>query len=422
VDEAPHTDQPLIPVWRAEVRRFLAGHLRPRNESSRPSPVALFAGRSQEQEREALTPAREWQRVKFEAGYGAIGLPAERGGRGLGPIYQRVFDEEERAFEAPERPMVLRISVYLVAATLAEYGTPQQRARFLTPLLSGDIIACQLFSEPEAGSDLAGVRTRAARVGTPVAGGPAGWRVTGQKIWTSGAQFADYGELIARTNPDVPKHKGLTAFLLPLRGPGVHGVDIRPIREMAGGTEFNEVFLDGAEVPDELRLGDEGQGWPVALTTLSIERNLSATSDRPGATAARLVEAARRLGDDLEESAREPIVQAYLAERAREYFGAWLDAKYPSGGVPGPDGAVAKLMWLSQLRHTTEAVNRMYAGSLIADDGTEGSEWAAHVLGAPGFRIAGGTEEILHNIIAERALGLPPEPRPESARSRGAAS
>ena len=406
VDEAI---RPLVSLtaWGQEVREFLADHFPLRDRSAGRSTVRLFSGRSEDEEREVLERARAWQRVKYDAGYGALSLPTDLGGGGLDPVYTRVFEEHERDFAVPERPTVLRISVHLVAAAVAEFGTVEQRSRLLVPMLRGDLLACQLFSEPDAGSDLAGLRTRADQD----RGGPEPrWRVSGQKIWTSGAQFADYGELLARTDPKAPKHKGLTAFLLPLRGPESSGVDIRPIREMAGGAEFNEVFLDDAPIPDSLRLGEPGKGWAVALSTLAIERSLSATSDRPGATAARLIEAARALGDELDESAREPVASAYLAQRSREDYGAWLDALHPSGGIPGPDGAVAKLMWLRQLRHTTEAVNRMYAGSLVADDGTGAFEWAAHVLGAPGFRIAGGTEEILRNIIAERALGLPGEP------------
>jgi alkylation response protein AidB-like acyl-CoA dehydrogenase len=417
--EGSATHAVSVQAWRSEVRDFLADHLPMRDRSAERSSVGLFSGHSEEEEREALELARAWQRVKYDSGYGALSLPVGLGGRGLDPIYARIFDELERDFAAPRRPMLLRISVHLVAATVAEYGTPEQRAHFLVPLLRGDILACQLFSEPDAGSDLAGLRTRAERHG----GGPeAGWQVSGQKIWTSGAQFADYGELLARTDPEAPRHKGLTVFLLPLRGGEVRGVEIRPIREMAGGAEFNEVFLDAAQAPDSLRLGEVGQGWHVALRTLSIERNLSATSDRPGATAARLVEAAHELGNTLDESARESIAAVYLQERTREYYGAFLDALHPSGGIPSPEGAVAKLIWLRQLWHTTEAVNRMYAGSLVADDGTGAFEWAAHVLGAPGFRIAGGTEEILRNIIAERALGLPGEPSAPAAADRGRAA
>lgn len=392
--------------WRDQARAWLRTQAPPRTdpvqEAVRPGDVAVFDNLSFEEEAEQLAAAARWQRAKLAAGYGAITWSREYGGAGLTAAHEEAFGREEAQVATPRKNELFSVTVELVAPTVAEFGTPAQRS-LIGRLLAADLLVCQLFSEPGAGSDLVAVALRAERQ-------DGSWILNGQKVWTSGARHAALGELIARTDPASSRHRGLTAFLVPMDAPGVQ---IRPIRQMSGGQSFNEVFFTDVAVPDEARLGEVGQGWQVALTTLSFERASSgAGAQPPGGSFGQVAATARRLGRQ-----RDPLVRQALADL---YVGAEVQRRYAekaaaaaAAGAPGESGSVLKLMWSANLMRTSEVVSDLLGAALVADTGTPGTyAWSEHLLGAPGYRIAGGTEEIQRNIVAERILGLPREPRP----------
>ena len=295
------------------------------------------------------------------------------------------------------------MSVLLIAPTVDALGTPEQRQRFLPRLLCMDEMACQLFSEPTAGSDLAAIQTKAVIDGDS-------WEITGQKVWTSGARFAHWGLAIARSEPNTARHHGLTAFLVPLDAPGV---TIRPIRQITGGSSFNEVFLDGVRIPDSLRLGEVGQGWAVAMTVLAFERDHSiGASHAVGGQFEDVLAAARHFGQTRDPAIREALADLYIHTRIEEYTNHRAAIRAKAGERPGAEGSITKLLWTQNMSRVSALVAKVIGPRLIADTGEWGTyAWTAHVLGAPGYRIAGGTDEIQRNILGERVLGLPRYPR-----------
>jgi alkylation response protein AidB-like acyl-CoA dehydrogenase len=336
---------------------------------------------------------RDFQRRLADGGWAAVHWPREYGGRGASLTESAIFFEELGRSGAPLPANVL--GLLLAGPTIMTWGSAAQRDRYLSPILTADEIWCQGFSEPDAGSDLASLKTRAVRDGED-------WLVTGQKVWTSGAQYSKWCMLVARTDQDAPKHKGLTYFLMDMEQPGVQ---IRPLRQITGEPEFNELFLDSARVPHENILGGEGNGWKVALTTLMNERaglgfflqvRLRQLLDRVIAEAdgAGLLEdpvVADRLG---ELHLRTEIV------RLTAYRGLTAIEKY---GQPGPEGSLTKWMWSDTNQRLTQlAVDLLGPRALRAED-----PWAYELLRARGNSIEGGTTEVLKNIVAERVLGLP---------------
>lgn len=367
--------------------------------------VSLFRNMTFEEERGHIDEYRDWQRVKTDAGYGSVDWPIEYGGGGLSPEHASALRRLEREYVTPSMHEAVGITMNLIAPTILTCGTDEQRSRYLAPMRRLDEMWCQLFSEPEAGSDLAGLRTRAVRDGDD-------WILEGQKVWTSGAQYADFGYCLARTDPDAPRHAGMTAFIFPMDAPGV---EVRPLRQMSGGSSFNEVFLQGVRVPDSQRLGDVGGGWKVAITTLGFER---VAASGGGGAGAGFMERLRMLIDHLEVGA-DPLVRQRMAEVfTHERIRSWTLQRSSAnaeanGGIPGPEGSLGKLMWTENNRRMTELVSLLLGPALVADNGEWGTyAWADFVLGAPGYRIAGGTDEVQRNIIGERVLGLPREPRP----------
>jgi alkylation response protein AidB-like acyl-CoA dehydrogenase len=363
--------------------------------------VAVFENWTEAEEREHTAAISAWERQRFDAGWGALSWPAEYGGRGLPKHYEQIFAEEEAAYDVPRRNELFAVTQQLIAPTIAMWGTDEQKQRYLRAMLRTDILACQLFSEPGAGSDLAAVQTRAVRDG-------ADWLLTGQKVWTSGALVAQFGEAICRTDPQAGKHAGLTAFLVPLDAPGV---TIRPIRQMSGGATFNEVFLDEVRISDTQRLGPEGQGWRVALSTLAAER---LDSGGLGAeTIDRVLGLARNLGRPLDALEIDRVADIYVRSMIGRITGLRVRASVATGADPGPEASVGKLYATETMRRTSETVAHLLGPRLAADTGEWGTYcWGEHVLGAPGYRIAGGSDEIQRNIIAERVLGMPREPQP----------
>lgn len=396
------TTPPDMDTFVRQAREWLATVARPRTERTwgeGSDSVAVFENWTAEQERVETDRIRAYEQAKFEAGWGALNWPAEYGGRGLPMAYVLAFRREEATFDVPRRTEMFSVTQQLVAPTIAQWGTPKQRERYVRALLRTDLIACQLFSETEAGSDLAAVRTRA------VQGEDGRWTIDGHKIWTSGARVADLGVAVCRTDPDVAKHAGLTVFLVPMDAPGV---TVRPIRQMTGGSSFNEVYLDGVVLGDEYRLGPVGQGWKVALTVLAAERldagNLGL------ANADQAVELARNLGRPLDAVERDRVADLITRSYVQRITGMRVAEAIVAGQEPGPEASVGKLLATDTMSTTSEVVRLLLGPELTVDSGRWGTwAWTEHVLGAPGYRIAGGTDEIQHNILAERVLGLPKE-------------
>lgn len=363
--------------------------------------VSIFHRLSFQEEQQLLEQAMTWQQVKCDAGFGAITWPVEFGGAGLSGEHERAYRAVEGEFTTPASHETFSVTTNLVAPTVRLFGTDQQRQRFLRPFVRAEMLCCQLFSEPAAGSDLAGLGTQAIRDG-------ADWVVNGQKVWSSGAQFSKWGELIARTDPELPKHAGMTAFLVPMDSAGV---EVRPIKQMSGGSSFNEVFLTDVRLPDALRLGEVGQGWRVALTTLGFERG--GTGGREvGGSWERLLGLARWLGRTQEPLVRQWLATVYIHQRLQTMNRTRAQMRAQSSGPPGPEGSIGKLLWVQGMTEIGNVAAALLGPRMAADSGEWGTYvWSDHLLGAPGYRIAGGSDEIQRNIIGDRVLGLPGEPR-----------
>ncbi len=364
--------------------------------------VGLLEEKTPEQERAELAAAKAWRAKVFDAGFGWITGPAEYGGRELPSSYERVYQSLESRFVTPS-PSPFGIGLGMVAPTILAHATPGVREMYLRAMHRGDIVGCQLFSEPVAGSDLAGLQTRAVRDGDE-------WVVNGQKVWTSGAQFSDIGEIICRTDPDAPKHKGLTGFVVNMHAPGV---EVRPLRQMTGGASFNEVFFTDVRIPDTHRLGDVNEGWTVALTTLMNERaSIGGGGGGSGATGTgRLAQLLRHLGKDDDPVLRQRLADIFIHSQVARYTNLRAMAKIKVGGLPGPEMSIAKLTLTNNMQRISSFVSAALGPKILADGGEWGTyAWAELVLGVPGMRVAGGTDEIMRNIIGERVLGLPKEP------------
>jgi alkylation response protein AidB-like acyl-CoA dehydrogenase len=394
--------------FRARARRWLERNATPvRSESagswgSGSDDLSVFHDVDAAEERAVLDRLVRWHQLKLDAGFALLDWPVEDGGAGLTTEHEEAFRSEERQFALPASHELFEVTLGLIAPTIRLFGTDQQRRDLLPRLLRAEDLACQLFSEPGAGSDLASLGTRAVRDGED-------WVVNGQKVWTSGAHLAQWGELIARTDPDVPKHAGLTAFVIPLDLPGI---TVRPLRQMSGGSSFNEVFLDDVRVPDSCRLGDVGDGWKVTLTTLGFERGGDGPPMRVGGGYDELLALARWLGRDKDPVVRQRLAEVYAHERIGVLSALRADAERRPGQPPGPEGSIKKLHWVRGLAQVSEVAALLLGNRLVADTGEWGTfAWTAHVLGAPGYRIAGGSDEIQRTILGERVLGLPAEPR-----------
>ncbi len=392
-------DTPEEAAFRAEVRNWLQRHAMPKHGKDDKFGEGL-------EQAAYLTAARAWQAKKAAAGYAAIATPPEMGGMGGTPAMQIIYNQEEAKFLMPDR--VFEVSLGTALPTVAMWGTADQKERYLESAFKGDHIWCQLFSEPAAGSDLGNARTRAVREGN-------GWRVSGQKVWTSGAHFSDYGILLARTDWDQPKSKGLTMFILDMALPGV---DVRPIRQASDEAHFNEVFLNEVYLADDARLGPEGQGWKVMISTLMLER-FSLGDHFAGDLYAQITELARHVEWDgkpaIEASrVRDGIVDTYLAQFGVELIVKRGMSAISRGESPGPEMAAVKLVGARAFQTAGALAVELAGGEgLLAHDDL-GAEWRLPQrlwMSGPGARIAGGTDEIQKNTIAERVLGLPGEIR-----------
>ena len=379
-------------AFRAEARAWLAEHAPAYRSPGGPSLV--FADVS---DTGHVVRGQAWQRELAAGGWVGLGWPVEHGGRGLPVAHRVIWAQEAAAAGAP--PGINLVGEAMVGPTLMAHGTESQQCRYLPPILAADEIWCQLFSEPDAGTDLAAVTT------TAVASEDGdGWVVTGHKLWTSAAHYADWGILLARTDWDVPKHQGCTYFLVDMRAPGI---TVRPVRQMTGGAAFDEVLLDGVRVPDTCRVGAVGEGWAVAVTTLSAERlHLGLGAARVAGTVERMLAEVRRAGRG--RRPRCPPGGGPGVDRRQGAGGAGRAGGGSDGrrGCSGAEGAVARLASIRLSRRTDELLDAMRgADAMLVDD------WTLHQLWIPATRIGGGTEEALRSIVAERVLGLPKSPR-----------
>ncbi|BBH68504.1 acyl-CoA dehydrogenase [Actinoplanes sp. OR16] len=370
-------DTPDEAAWRAEVRAFLEKHHGDRGDDP-----------------------RAWQAVLYDAGFVGVTWPPDAGGRGGTPMQQAIVDQETARLGLPA--LINLIGIGMCGPTVIMHGSDDQKQRYLKRLLRADDLWCQLFSEPAAGSDLAALRTKAVRDGDR-------WRVSGQKVWTTLAHLADYGILLARTDPDVPKHRGLTMFVIDMKAPGV---TVRPLRQMNGEAHFNEVFFDDVIIPDTERLGAAGDGWTVALTTLMNERlslggGGTGIGPKPETVARHVAEHIGGLSPDRQALARQQLGRGYVAALGARYTGYRQLSKLSRGELPGPEASAGKLSGTRSARDLTDLAVRV-----LGDDApVAGGPWQNGQAVLPGMAIAGGSDQVLRNIIGERVLGLPAEPR-----------
>ena len=390
-------DSPEEAAFRAEARAWLEAHARPKTGPD--SAISLFSERA-EDESGWVRASQGWQRTKYDAGWAGITWPKEHGGRAGSAIQSIIFGQEEGRFDVPTG--LFTIGHGMIGPTIMACGSAAQKQRYLSPMLRGDEIWCQLFSEPGAGSDVASLGTRAVRDGDE-------WVISGQKVWTSGAHYSDFGEIITRTDPDAPKHRGITAFVVPMKDPAV---TTKPLRQMTGGANFNEVFFDELRVPDANRLGDVNAGWGVAITTLMNERVAIGGGGGGGASAAALFDLARHTGAAADPVVRQDLVDVFIQGRVNKYNGYRIQTAISRGAIPGPEGSVAKLLLTRMLTKMGDvAVGMLGPNAIAATPDSREAGWASLLVGSPGMSIAGGTEQIMKNIIAERVLGLPGDVR-----------
>lgn len=381
-------DTPEEAAFRAEARAFLEANLGAWHAQERRPEGADF-----------MKAAKDWQRTKALAGYATLTWPKPYG-RALPIIMQVIWNQEEAKFRAPVEPFTIGLGMCI--PTVATCGTDEQRLKYIRPAILGEEIWCQLFSEPSAGSDVAGIRTKAVREGDD-------WVVDGQKVWTTGAHFCDYGIVLTRTDPSVPKHKGLTMFIVNMKAPGV---EVRPIHQANGGREFNEVYFTGVRIPDSDRVGEVGDGWRVALVTLMNER--LAVGGTSGPDVSEIMGLARSLGALEDPVFRDRLADWYVTSQGYKLTKFRTQTALSRGETPGPENSIGKILTANQLQDLSHAAIEMQEHYGILTDPKRAHLEAAFqraVMWAPGLRIAGGTDEILKNIIAERVLGLPQDVR-----------
>ena len=395
-----------VEEFRQESLAFLEANAKPKAEATEfvwgegPDDASLFETVDRDKERRELAEAQAWRAKKFDADLGWITGNPELGGRGLTRQHEQAFNQLENQFDVPNQGF-FGIGLGMVAPTINDHANPEVAADVLPKMYRGDIVGCQLFSEPGAGSDLASLQMKADRDGDE-------WLITGQKVWTSGAHYSDIGEVICRTDPDQPKHRGLTGFIVDMKAPGV---EIRPLRQMTGGANFNEVFFNEVRVPDTHRLGDVNDGWRVALTTLMNERASIGGGSNAGGGFTRLKEMVRHYGLDDDPVVRQDLMDIYIRGQVLRYNNQRSVAAMKRGELPGPEMSGAKLLLTENMRRTSAFVSKVLGPRLTADSGEWGTfSWAGYVLGMPGMAIAGGSDQVLRNIMGERVLGLPKEP------------
>ena len=356
-------------------------------------------------ESSALQDAKDWMTKKYEAGWACLHWPKEYGGRDATAIERVIWAQEESKYKVPGG--FHEIGQGMAGPTMMLYATEEQKKQYLPPMAKGQEIWCQLFSEPGAGSDLAGIKTKAELDGDT-------WTINGQKVWTSGAHYSDYAILVTRSDFNAPKHKGLTYFFLDMKSPGI---EVRPIRQITGGANFNEVYFTDVKIPDSQRLGEVGDGWKVALTTLMNER--LAVGDASGVDFQEIFELTKESDFNGENAISNGGVREKLADWYCEYAGLKYTkmrniSALSRGDTPGPDASITKIVSANKLQDIANfGMDLMDNASIIKSDDKDDVRalFQGSLLGAPLIRIAGGTDEILRNIIAEQVLGMPQDVR-----------
>ena len=388
-------DTPELAAFRAEVREWLDANAERRTDS-------LFLGMEGD---EAFQEAKAWYRKKAEAGFACLTWPKEYGGAGLTPLHEVVWAQEVENYKTRDAQFVIGIGN--CGPAIMHFATEEARVELLPRMASAEDVWCQLFSEPTAGSDVAGLRTRAEPDGDK-------WILNGQKIWTSGAQYSDYGVVLTRTDPTVSKYRGLTMFMIDMRQPGV---EIRPIKQMDGGQHFNEVFFNDAVVPDAYRLGEVGGGWSGALVVLMSER-LAISGIQPTGFP-QFLEMVTSLELNGQPVANDPVVRDRLATWYSQFAGLQAANKrmitaVAKGGIAGAEASLGKLVGAVMNQEIANFACQVFGQAGIVQEDAfspDHGHFQQSVLFSPGVRLAGGTDEVMRNIIAEQVLGLPQEPR-----------
>lgn len=382
-------------AFRAEARAWLAQH----------APAHEIADGAVLADHEEVARGKAWQWALFDGGFAGISFPKALGGRGGSHLEAVVFAEEESKYRLPKGPYV-GIGLGMAINVIAKHGTDEQRARLIAPTLRGDLTWCQLFSEPAAGSDLANLRSKAVRDGDH-------WIVNGQKVWSSWAHHADWGILVVRTDPSVPKHKGLTFFVLDMKS---GGIDIRPIKQMSGASDFNETFLADVRLPDSDRIGAVGEGWACCMTTLMSERMgsggqksivepmIALAEQTPSFTGQRAID---------QGAVAASLAEALAEEQASRHFEARLRTMLSRGENPGALAAMVKLSYASRLQKVSGLAFELRGLDAIApaSDDQRMADMQYDYIWSSVMRIAGGADEVLKNQISERLLGMPSEIR-----------
>ncbi len=386
-------DTPEEAAFRAEARSWLEAHAERRPAKGRGSfPFPDEPG--------YVERCKEWQGILYAGGWAGITWPKEYGGRGGTPMQQLIFSQEQAKFDVSTGTFAVGIG--MAGPTLIAHGTDEQKKEHLDPLLRGERVWCQLFSEPGAGSDLAGLGTRAVRDGDV-------WIVNGQKVWNSGAHHSDWGILLTRTDADQPKHRGITYFVVDMRTPGI---DVRPLRQITGVAHFNEVFLTDVAIPAANVVGSPNAGWGVAVTTLANERNLIGAGGG-GSGFPDVVNLARDCGGDKSPMVRQKLAAAYTRMELLRYLGFRVQTALSRGEQPGPESSVLKLAYSEHVARLGDLVVDMQgaAGMLGGHDARGNGIWESQFLNQWQSRLGGGTDQVQRNIIGERVLGLPGDVR-----------
>ena len=390
-------DTPQEAEFRAKCRAWLEANAELKTKKTNSAKNMNVGNKS------LLEAAAEWQKKKYDAGWAMIHWPKEFGGIGATPIERIIWAQEESKFNVPKG--VYEIGLGMAGPVMMEYATDEQKERYLPPMAEGKEIWCQLFSEPSAGSDVAGLRSKAVQDGE-------NWIVNGQKVWTSGAHFSDFGILVVRHDPSLEKHKGLTFFFVDMKSPGI---EVKPIKQLTGGSSFNEVYFNDVVIPDSQRLGEIGDGWKVAITTLMNER--LAVGDADGVDANEAFELAKKHDKDGEQlidnnAVRESIADWYCEASGLKNTKLRTMSALSRGDTPGPEASITKIVSASKLQAIGNfGMDSSDMSGMLMDEKSDFIKFQMAWMGAAGLRIAGGTDEILKNIIAERVLGLPQEAR-----------
>ena len=390
-------DTPQEAEFRAKCRAWLEANAELKTKKTNSAKNMNVGNKS------LLEAAAEWQKKKYDAGWAMIHWPKEFGGIGATPIERIIWAQEESKFNVPKG--VYEIGLGMAGPVMMEYATDEQKERYLPPMAEGKEIWCQLFSEPSAGSDVAGLRSKAVQDGE-------NWIVNGQKVWTSGAHFSDFGILVVRHDPGLEKHKGLTFFFVDMKSPGI---EVKPIKQLTGGSSFNEVYFNDVVIPDSQRLGEIGDGWKVAITTLMNER--LAVGDADGVDANEAFELAKKHDKNGEQlidnnAVRESIADWYCEASGLKNTKLRTMSALSRGDTPGPEASITKIVSANKLQAIGNfGMDSSDMSGMLMDEESDFIKFQMAWMGAAGLRIAGGTDEILKNIIAERVLGLPQEAR-----------